>query len=97
MIAESGNDGGRPAMDKSLKKGLVPGPATGTVKSYNPARNPFGGFITDERTQIDVFVHKSAVQSSGLQGLQVGQRVAFVIVEDGFGGFKAATLSIPKS
>jgi len=27
----------------------------------------------------------------------VGQRVAFVIVEDGFGGFKAATLSIPKS
>jgi cold shock CspA family protein len=94
MTAESGNDGARPAMDKALKKGLVPGQATGKVKSYSPGRNPFGGFITDDRTQMDVFVHKSAVQGSGLQGLQIGQKVAFAIVEDGFGGFKAANLSV---
>ena len=93
MTAESGSEGPRPAMDKTEKKGLVPGPATGKVKSYNPARNPFGGYITDDRTGIDVFVHKTAVQQSGLQSLQVGQAVAFAIVEDGFGGFKATSIS----
>ena len=94
MAAGSGNEGPRPAMNKAEKKGLVPGPTTGKVKSYNPARNPFGGYITDDQTGIDVFTHKTAVQQSGLQGLQVGQAVAFAVVEDGFGGFKATSLSV---
>ena len=85
--------GGRPAMDKSATKGLVPGPSSGVVKSYNPVRNPFGGFIVDDRTGIDVFVHKTAVTESGLSKLASGQKVKFTVVEDGFGGFKAIGLA----
>lgn len=92
-MTEAGS-GGRPAMDKSEKKGLVPGPASGTVKSYNPARNPFGGFILDDKTGLDVFVHKSAVQEAGLAKISVGQKLDYTIVEDGFGGFKASKLAV---
>ena len=51
---------GRPALDKADKKGIVPGPSTATVKSYNPKRNPFGGFITDDANGVDIFVHESS-------------------------------------
>jgi len=85
---------GRPALNKSDSKGVVPGPASGTVKSYNPKRNPFGGFITDDATGNDIFVHKSVVEQAKLATIEPGQRVKFDIVEDGFGGFKAARLTI---
>jgi cold shock CspA family protein len=82
-------------MDKSAKKGVVPGPSTGTgvVKSYAPGRNPFGGFILDERSGVEVFVHKTAVQAAGLDKITLGEKLNFTIVEDGFGGFKATNLS----
>jgi cold shock CspA family protein len=83
---------GRPALNKSDTKGIVPGPSSGTVKSYNPKRNPFGGFITDEATGFDIFVHKSVVEQAKLDKIDPGQKVRFDIVEDGFGGFKAARL-----
>lgn len=83
---------GRPAMDKSAKKGVQPGPGSGVVKSYNAKRNPFGGYITDEETGADVFVHKSAVEQAGMGKLEKGQKLSFTIVEDGFGGFKAEQL-----
>jgi cold shock CspA family protein len=95
MVEESEADPKRPSMDKSAKKGLVPGPSVGTVRSFTPGRNPFGGFITDERTGIEIFVHKTAVQSAGFEKLVPGERVNFVIIEDGFGGFKAVNLSRP--
>ena len=79
----------RPEMDKSARKGLFPGRTTGVVKNYNPKRNPFGGYITDDKTKQDVFVHKSAVEGAGLGALTPGQKLAFEVVEDGFGGFKA--------
>lgn len=82
-----------PEMDKSARKGVSPGPTTGVVKSYNPKRNPFGGYITDDKTGQDVFVHKSAVESAGLGVLAPGQKLSFDIVEDGFGGFKAAKVA----
>jgi cold shock CspA family protein len=83
----------RPGMDKSASKGLVPGAGAGLVRSYMPGRNPFGGFITDERTGVDVFVHKTAVQAAGFEKLVPGEKVRFTVVEDGFGGFKAVNLS----
>lgn len=84
---------GRPTMDKTAKKGIQPGKASGVVKSYNAKRNPFGGYITEEASGNDVFVHKSAVEQAGLGKLEKGQKLSFTIVEDGFGGFKAEQLS----
>lgn len=85
---------GRPTLDKGEKRGLVPGPAKGTVKSFNPRRPPFGGYITEASTGIDVFVHKSAVEQAGLQNLDVGQSIEFEVVEDGVGGLKGARLRL---
>jgi CspA family cold shock protein len=85
---------GRPTLDKGEKRGLVPGPAAGTVKSFNPRRPPFGGFITEASTGIDVFVHKSAVEQANLPKLDAGQRVEFEVVDDGVGGLKAVRLRL---
>lgn len=84
----------RTTMDKTATKGLRPGRSSGVVKSYNAKRNPFGGYIVDDRTSLDVFVHKSAVEPLGIGALAPGQKLEFDIVEDGFGGFKAANLKI---
>jgi cold shock CspA family protein len=85
---------GRPALNKSDTRGIVPGPSSGTVKSYSPSRNPFGGFITDDASGIDIFFHKSVVEQAKIAKIEPGQKVKFDIVEDGFGGFKAARLSL---
>ncbi len=77
----------KPAMDKAASRGIFPGPATGTVKRYHAKQTPFGGYITDDRSNQDIYVHKSAVTEAG--ELQPGQKVAFEIVADSFGGFKA--------
>jgi CspA family cold shock protein len=88
-VASAAASIGKPAMDKSQRKGIRPGASSGTVKVYSANRNPFGGYITDDHSKRDVFVHKSAVDEAGLAKLQKGQRVSFDIVEDGFGSFKA--------
>ena len=77
-------------MDKRQTKGLKPGPSAGEVAVYNALRNPFGGYIVDDESGRQVFVHKSAVESAGLEELKKGQRVRYQIVEDGFGGFRAS-------
>ena len=79
-------------MDKKQTKGLKPGASAGEVAIYNALRNPFGGYITDDESGRNVFIHKSAVESSGLGELSKGQRVRFQIVEDGFGGFRATEI-----
>jgi CspA family cold shock protein len=71
---------------------ICPGPTRGIVKSYNSKRSPFGGYVTDERSGRDVFVHKSAVEASKLGVLHAGLKLEFDIVEDGFGGFRAQNL-----
>ncbi len=47
----------------------------GTVKFYNTAKG--FGFISPEGGGKDVFVHVSAVQTSGMPTLNEGQRVSF--------------------
>jgi CspA family cold shock protein len=49
--------------------------STGTVKWFNATKGY--GFIQPEDGSKDVFVHISAVERSGLQSLQEGQKVTF--------------------
>ena len=66
--------------------------ATGTVKWFNP-RKGFG-FIEPEGGDNDVFVHISAVQKSGLDSLNEGQKVEFTLEEQKNGKSAAENLKI---
>ena len=52
---------------------------TGTVKWFNADKGY--GFITRDRGGKDVFVHISALEQSGVEGLTEGQPVVFDVVE----------------
>ena len=65
--------------------------ATGTVKFFNQSKG--FGFITPDEGGNDVFVYISAVQASGLPGLNDGQKVSFETEPDRRGkGPKAVNL-----
>ena len=67
--------------------------ATGTVKFFNQSKG--FGFITLEEGGADVFVHITAVQASGLPGLDDGQKVSFETEPDRRGkGPKAVNLQL---
>ncbi|ABV75290.1 cold shock-like protein [Rickettsia akari str. Hartford] len=51
----------------------------GKVKWYNSTKN--FGFIEQENGGKDVFVHKSAVEATGLHSLEEGQDVIFDLEE----------------
>lgn len=53
---------------------------TGTVKWFN-AQKGFG-FIQPDAGGPDVFVHISAVERAGMNGLNEGQKIAYEIVAD---------------
>jgi CspA family cold shock protein len=52
----------------------------GTVKWFNAQKGY--GFITNESTGEDVFVHFSAIMSEGYKTLEEGQKVTFDIEQD---------------
>ena len=54
--------------------------ATGTVKWFN-AQKGFG-FIQPNDGSKDVFVHITAVQAAGLNGLDEGQKVSYEVVRE---------------
>jgi cold shock protein len=56
------------------------GPGTGKVKWFNPTKG--FGFIQPDSGGGDVFVHISAVERSGLSGLNEGQSVAYEVQQD---------------
>ncbi|MCB1518441.1 MAG: cold-shock protein [Hyphomicrobiaceae bacterium] len=67
--------------------------ATGTVKWFNGQKG--FGFIQPDEGGADVFVHISAIQRSGLTGLDEGQKVSYELVKDKRSGkFAADNLTI---
>ena len=48
---------------------------SGTVKFYNDQKGY--GFIQPDESGNDVFVHASALERSGINGLNEGQKVSF--------------------
>jgi CspA family cold shock protein len=64
---------------------------TGTVKWFNAQKGY--GFITRDSGGKDVFVHVSALERSGVEGLTEGQLVVFDVVE-GRKGLEAAKVRL---
>jgi CspA family cold shock protein len=64
--------------------------ATGTVKFFNGMKG--FGFITRDDGQPDAFVHISAVERSGMSGLNEGDRLEFDIEVDRRGKYSAVNL-----
>jgi cold shock protein len=60
----------------------------GTVKFFNDQKGY--GFIQPENGGKDIFVHVTAVERSGLNGLVEGQKVSFEIETDRRSGKPAA-------
>ncbi len=67
------SSGGMPAQ--------VVGSGKGTVKFFNS--NKGFGFVSCEDRPDDVFVHISAVEQAGLEGLGEGQEIEFTLVDRG--------------
>jgi len=65
--------------------------ANGTIKWFNPTKG--FGFIRPDDNSSDVFVHISAVEKSGLNGLDEGQRISYEL-ETNRGKTAAANLKI---
>ena len=53
---------------------------TGTVKWFNGQKG--FGFIQPEDGSADVFVHISAVERAGMNGLNEGQKIGFELERD---------------
>jgi CspA family cold shock protein len=69
----------------------VIGQAKGTVKFFNSGKG--FGFIQRDEGGEDVFVHISAVERAGLEGLAEGQKLEFTLVDRG-GKVSASDLQV---
>lgn len=83
-----GERGGAPQRELTGEK------ATGTVKFFNGQKG--FGFLTRDDGQPDAFVHISAVERSGLSGLNEGERYQFDLEVDRRGKHSAVNL-VPAS
>jgi len=66
--------------------------ATGTVKWFNTTKGY--GFIAPEGGSKDIFVHISAVEKSGLTGLQDGAKVSYELQSGRDGRESAVDLAL---
>jgi len=76
---------------KAPSRELTGEKAVGTVKFFNAMKG--FGFITRDDGKEDAFVHISAVERSGLQGIQEGDRFEFDLEVDRRGKYSAVNLS----
>jgi cold shock protein len=82
-----------PPLNTDRKKRTCCMAETGTVKFFNTDKG--FGFIKPDNGGADIFVHISAVQASGLNGLSENQKVSFDTEPDRRGkGPKAVNLQI---
>jgi CspA family cold shock protein len=65
---------------------------TGTVKFFNTTKGY--GFISPDNGEKDAFVHISAVQRSGLDGLYEGDKVTFELETGRDGKVSASNLTL---
>jgi len=61
---------------------------TGTVKFFNTAKG--FGFIQPEDGSKDVFIHVSALERAGINGVYEGDKLSFVLEDDRKGRGKQA-------
>ena len=64
--------------------------SVGTVKWFNSTKG--FGFIEPDSGGADVFVHITAVQASGMNGLEEGQKVSYELEEGRNGKTNAVNL-----
>jgi len=81
---------GGPAGGGQAQRQLTGEKAVGTVKFFNSMKG--FGFITRDDGKEDAFVHISAVERSGLQGINEGDRFEFDLEVDRRGKFSAVNL-----
>ena len=81
---DRGEAGGAPRRELTGEK------ATGTVKFFNSMKG--FGFLTRDDGQPDAFVHISAVERSGLAGINEGERYEFDLEVDRRGKYSAVNL-----
>ena len=79
-----------PVEAKAPQRELTGEKATGTVKFFNSMKG--FGFITRDDGKEDAFVHISAVERSGLQGIEEGDRFEFDLEVDRRGKHSAVNL-----
>jgi CspA family cold shock protein len=82
---------GGPGGDRGPQRQLIGETAEGTVKFFNAMKG--FGFISRDDGQPDAFVHISAVERAGMNGLNEGDRVKFDIEVDRRGKYAAVNLS----
>ena len=63
----------------------------GTVKWFNSTKG--FGFITNDETKEEVFVHFSGIKSEGFKSLEEGQEVLFDL-EQGSKGMQAVNVTV---
>jgi CspA family cold shock protein len=61
---------------------------TGTVKFFNTAKG--FGFVQPEDGSKDVFLHVSALERAGINGIYEGDKISFVLEDDRKGRGKQA-------
>jgi cold shock protein len=61
---------------------------TGTLKFYNAAKGY--GFVQPDDGSKDVFVHATALEAAGIQSLNEGDKISFVLEDDRRGRGKQA-------
>lgn len=86
-----GDRGGFGAPRRAPQRQLTGEHATGTVKFFNAMKG--FGFVQRDDGQPDVFIHISAVERAGMNGLNEGDRIGFDVEVDDRGKYAAVNVS----